>query len=178
MIWQLSVPSKICKQTKPRKRLNLAWNSHPSELIQPLLTASISEVMEHLDDYTQCLNNRMEVPQCGNSSHSQTETYLTYIRHMHWLFLCMGYLSTKGEEKKVGTFRKRFSWPNSLHPFYTAMSHTTCFHRLAGESQCLSLMYLLKERWEMPLLENGYWSRGRYLPLRITTRHPHLSSGT
>lgn len=30
----------------------------------------------------------------------------------------------------------------------------------------------------MPLLENGYWSRGRYLPLRITTRHPHLSSGT
>lgn len=62
MIRQLSVPSKVCKQIKPRKWSNLAWNSHPSELIQPVVTASLLEVMEHMADYTQCLNNRMEVP--------------------------------------------------------------------------------------------------------------------
>lgn len=51
-------------------------------------------------------------------------------------------------------------------------------NRLAGESQCLSLMWLLKEKWEIPLQENGDWSRHRYLPVRSTTRHPHVSSGT
>lgn len=96
MFRDLSVFSKICKQIKPRKWLKLAWNSHPSELIQALLTASLLEVMEHLDDYMECLNNRMEVPQCGSSSHSQNETYLTCFRYIH-----MGYLSTKGGKNKV-----------------------------------------------------------------------------